>query len=341
MYSQNSLIRALSNIVNGLYSNQNQIAENENTSSDRLNNLTQANELYLLSIHSTKRRSRRRKHIRKQEDIIVLNKESNCENLINKPLSLESVSFSGGGYNCMYHVGAVKYIFENPDLFKGTKYLGASGGAGIVALVLCYELDPERFEVLEKIINFVSDIREKYLRLNQQVEEYSKLLFGFITEDRFNQFIKNSDRCVISVTNVTYLIPINQLKSNFSSYSQFMDTLKASACIPVLLDNKIRQISNSGMYLDGGLSNNNPILNSDTLKISCLRYSLMNADLYPHGTFDMKYCFTAPPTSYVQDIYNQGYADIDNHLKSKLIELQQIKNEEEINDCIEEIINDF
>ena len=42
----------------------------------------------------------------------------------------ESISFSGGGYTCAYHLGVLKYIFENNEIFKNTICLGASGGAG-------------------------------------------------------------------------------------------------------------------------------------------------------------------------------------------------------------------
>ena len=31
---------------------------------------------------------------------------------------IDSICFSGGGYNCTYHLGIAKYIFENIETFK-------------------------------------------------------------------------------------------------------------------------------------------------------------------------------------------------------------------------------
>ena len=311
------------------------------------------NEEYLLSIHSSTRRSRHRTHIKGKDDVIIINKDtiqtsyfipeskeaklfSQIEN--KDKLPQDSISFSGGGYNCMYHMGVVRYIFENPELFLGTKYLGASGGAGIVALVLCFESDPDRFKILEIMMEYVISMKSSNLNFHDQVKVYTQNLVKHITLERFDQYIKDSDRCHISVTDISKIIPRNSLKTKFESYGQFIDTLKASACIPIIFDNQIRKIDFKS-YLDGGLSNNLPILNEKTIRISCLSYPLLNAEVYPKIICDLKYCFTPPHRNYVLNMHDLGYNDFDNFmiLHKRKLDLKHI--DKELCECITDLLD--
>lgn len=311
------------------------------------------NEEYLLSIHSSKRRSRHRTHIRGKDDVIIINEGIATSSSLDPTskagklfleidnknnLAQESISFSGGGYNCMYHMGVVRYIFENPDLFRGTKYLGASGGAGIVAVVLCFESDPDKFKILNSMIEDVIGMRSANLNLSEQVKVYTANLVKHVTLDRFNRYIKDSDRCHISVTDVSGIIPRNAIKTKFESYKQFIDTLKASACIPIVLDDQIRKID-SKRYLDGGLSNNLPTLNEKTIRISCLNYPLLSADLYPKIICDIKYCFTPPDRNYVMNMHDLGYNDIEDFMKDQKQKLLLVYREKELTECITDLLN--
>lgn len=309
---------------------------------------------YMLSIHSTKMRSRRRLHIRGKEDIITLDHES-LEGLDSEgsggtvqlihdikakdSLAKHSVSFSGGGYNCTYHLGVVRYIFEHPELFENTKYLGASGGAGIIGVVLCYETDPDRLKVIETIIQEIIRMNGMELKLHEQVERYTKTLEHYVNEEKFNQYIKDKGRCHISVTDVTSYVPRNDIIKHFRSYKHYLATLRASACIPYVLDNKVRTID-SRSYLDGGLSNNMPILNDDTIRISCLDYPFMRADVYPTILADLKHVFKAPAENYVMNMYNLGYADMERYMEQDKAKILAKKAEEELEECIKEFIMD-
>lgn len=232
--------------------------------------------------------------------------------------NIESISFSGGGYNCVYHIGIVKYIFENPKLFMNTKYLGASGGAGIIAIILCYENDVNKFAIINKLLNEIILMNDRNLKFYEQVAKYSTIIESFIDEERFNKYIKNSNRCHISVTNISFIIPINIIKTKFITYTQFIETLKASACIPFIFDNMIRTIDGIS-YIDGGLTNNNPILNDNTIKISCINYPLMNAHVYPRVICELKYSFYAPAKNYILNMCDLGYCDIEKYMCTEII----------------------
>lgn len=264
---------------------------------------------------------------------------------IKKDITIDSISFSGGGYNCVYHLGVIRYIFDNIDLFKGTKYLGASGGAGIISIILCYEKDPDRMYVLDTILKEIMGLNNANLRLYEQVEKYSSIVETYITEDKFNANIKDTDRCHISVTDITgylsgYLpIPKNSVKTDFKTYKQFMDTLKASACIPFILDNKVRTIDD-GRYLDGGLSNNLPTLDEKTVRISCLNYPFLRADLYPEKICKLSHAFIAPDKDYILNMHDLGYIDMENYMHEKQKYLESTNDDKKLNTLITNIIDD-
>jgi hypothetical protein len=93
--------------------------------------------------------------------------------------------------------------------------------------------------------------------------------------------------------------------------------LSASACIPFIFDNTIRTVNNI-KYIDGGLTNNQPILNNSTLKISCLNHPLTNAHIYPLHLSCVKYSFRSPSPRYIVALYNQGYYDINKYMHNNL-----------------------
>lgn len=266
------------------------------------------NDIHILTVHSSDKK-----------DIDVSKKEK----------TIESISFSGGGYNCTYHMGIIKYIFENSIMFKNTKYLGASGGAGICAIILCFESDPERFNILEQMINVVIEMKNMDLDISDQVKHYTDELIKHITVERFDKYIKDKDRCYISVTCINNMWIKNEIKSSFNSYTEFIDTIKASACIPILLDNQIRKIGND-KYIDGGLSNNIPVLNNNTIKISCLDFPLQkylhSPDVYPKSVYKIKHCFTPPDKTYIMNMYTLGYEDIMVYFKDKKTKFDTISD---------------
>lgn len=257
----------------------------------------------------------------------------------NKNKVKESISFSGGGYNCVYHLGVVKYIFENPELFQDIKYLGASGGAGIASIALCYESEPQKLMIIDDIIKDIISMRSMNLKLSEQVEKYSSILERYIDEDKFNKYIKRRSRCYISVTDVSDIIPKNVIMNNFESYKQYMESLKASACIPLLLDDTIRTVDGK-WCLDGGLSNNIPVINDQTLKISCLNYPLMRADIYPKVICELKYSFISPEEKYIMNMFNLGYNDMEQYMKEYKQNTEQSKKISDVDQCIKCLIED-
>ena len=237
----------------------------------------------------------------------------------------DSISFSSGGYNCVYHIGCIRYIFEHPELFNQTKYIGCSGGAGIIAIILCYESDPDKFNILAQIVNHVVEMKGKNIKFTEQINHYTEFLTKFLTPEKFISHIKGSDRCNISVSdpfsfNLWKFSFRNVIKTKFDTYEQFIDTLKASACIPLLLDNQIRKIDGVS-YVDGCMSDPLPRLNEHTIRIACQRSPFLkyfwNPSISPKKISTLYHAaLVIPDKTYIDQMVKLGYDDIKEYVSS-------------------------
>jgi hypothetical protein len=249
-----------------------------------------------------------------------------------------SISFSGGGYNCAYHLGTVKYIFENPEMFKDVTFLGASGGAGVAAIALAYQHDPDNYEMLRQLLNAIIEMADEGYTLSEQVDQYTSNLLKFIDEDRFNRYIKGSSRLQISVTDVTNVIPMNQIVTKFKDLAHLEKTIRASACIPILLDDQIRKIEDR-RYLDGGLTNNLPALDEHTIRISCLNYPTLQAEIHPHRYLNITTCFIHPGEQTILRMMEEGYVDFVHFIEPYIEKKRVAELEQEIEKFQEDFID--
>lgn len=224
-----------------------------------------------------------------------------------------SISFSGGGYNCIYHMGIVKYIFEHNELFTNTTYLGASGGAGVAVFTLCYQDDPNRMKILKFVIDKIIEMESSAKSLSDQVDQYTNILLEFIDQDRFNLRVKGQNRLMISLTDVSSVVPKNKIINEFRDLQYLESVIRASACVPILLDNKIRKVDEVS-YLDGGFTNNLPIRDENTIRISCIGYPGIRAEIKPSKFLDIKSCFMHPGETELHNVMAQGYIDMVEYL---------------------------
>jgi hypothetical protein len=239
---------------------------------------------------------------------------------VSKKKLVESISFSGGGYNCAYHLGILKYLFKHKGSsiidYDNLKFLGASGGSGIALIACIYLNRSNRMEILDRIIDELIKIEEKNVQMHEQVKLYSDILLTYVNPSDIDTL---NDRLYISLTDVTNYIPQNHLVSQYENIDYLIDILQASACVPVLLDNKIRNV-NGRTYMDGGFTNNIPCLNRDTtVKISCIKYPFVSADIV-HNTIlpDMYTCFVHPGKEHVMKLIDTGYNDFKDYIKKQM-----------------------
>ena len=265
-------------------------------------------------------------YLHNQTDVSIIDNKQRILNVhrplmnIKKPYHVDSLSFSGGSYHGAYHIGVVRFIFEHSEMFRYTRYLGSSIGACIAAIVLAYEKDKKRMDVIKSILKYLDKISISVYGSISVVDYAIECTKNIINENRFNQYIRNSERYTISATNITNGLPKNELFTNFSNYDSFLNTLTASMSLPILLDNKIRKIGNR-VYIDGVFSNNHPTYDESTIKVSA--YPVPYADIAPTNLYDTTYSYVQPPKKYVIDMMERGYNDISKFLENKVLLFKQ------------------
>ena len=238
-------------------------------------------------------------------------------------MSIASLSFSGGGYNCAYHLGIVKYIFEHSDMFTNVTFLGASGGAGVAAIALAYQDYPNRMQILQKILTTLIKMADEGYTLSEQVNRYTTLLLDNIDLECFDSKIRNSPRLQISVTDINNIIPINKIVTKIRDLEHLEKTIRASACVPILLDSQIREVDGT-LCLDGGFTNNLPALNTNTIRVSCLNFPTIQAEVHPNKYMSLKSCFIHPGEQAIIQMMEEGYVDFVNFI-GPYLEKQQDK----------------
>jgi hypothetical protein len=257
-------------------------------------------------------------------------------------ISNGSISFSGGGYNCAYHLGVVKYIFEHPNIFTNTIYLGASGGSGIAVIVLAYQNDFNRMSVLNSIIQDIINLENENYTLSEQVDKYTNILLGYIDQNRFEKYILNSDKLRISLTNLSdrdyVYVPTNEIISKIDTLDHLAKAIRASACIPGFLDDHVRTIDNKS-YLDGGLTNNLPVIDEQTIRVSCINYPTLKAEVHPNKYLDIMKCFTHPGKDHIIKMSEDGYLEFLKFMQDYINKIENDIIDAEIRNIENEFIN--
>lgn len=244
----------------------------------------------------------------------------------NKKHYVKSISFAGGGYNCAYHLGVLKYLFEHNDIdiinYDNMSFLGASGGAGIALIAKMYIDKYSRHDVLSNIIEDLIEMETLDLKLHEQVEYYSKMLFKYIDGYSDKEITQNiNSKLSISLTDITDYIPKNVLISKFDDKEHLQEVIKASACVPILLDNDIREIKGR-CYVDGGITNNIPCVDKKTtIRVSCMNYPLIDADVITKSYLPAMYtCFVHPGKDRILEMIQEGYDDFSEYIMKQKIE---------------------
>ena len=177
---------------------------------------------------------------------------------------IRSICFSGGGYQTIYQLGVVYFIHQNKNKFSDYHYTGASAGATIASL--CFVNNFDINNTVYRIKDHCYEFRNKsYYESLTHGTNKSKSMVEHITSLISSDTIdKMNGRLHVSLTRFPFMknIIVNQFKNK----KEFYDIMRATCCVPGIFDKKPYKINNE-WYVDGGLTNNSPILNSNTLII--------------------------------------------------------------------------
>lgn len=176
----------------------------------------------------------------------------------------ESVSFSGAAFHYFYHLGVAQFLQEYFDLSK-VCFLGASAGtfpafflgADIPIKEVCNEWIPKAYEEFNHkktglLFNFFEVIRKHCLE-NMPTDAYQTA----------------SGRVVMSLTQLDKKYSSSNVRiSKWSSNEELLDTAFASGHIPFLLNKEMFSHLKEKTYIDGSITDNQPLINQKTICVS-------------------------------------------------------------------------
>lgn len=247
-----------------------------------------------------------------------------------------NVSFSGCGFLGMYHIGVLARLREgqvsNQDPFVIQSALGASAGA-LAATALMLELPPmtlkaKLMEMTQQVksLGFFGPFHPNF----DALELFEKELNALLPSDAH---LKASNKVYISLTDGTMN---NVIVSQYSTFQELKEALICSCFLPGFSSWKKVPTYKDKPYLDGGFSNNQPVLHEDsTLRVSPFSggshispkdgpeesrpfVSKRGGEVINLTSINMKrfYGMIMPPEN-LDDLFGQGYNQAEVFLKSE------------------------
>lgn len=187
----------------------------------------------------------------------------------NAESAFASISFVGCSWLMVYHVGVVRALVEHGLVDnERTILLGSSSGSIIAAAVVCGVSLQDCMALVEEMANDGSLHRRVCGPVGRMSHYVRQGLQRCLPEDAHQ---RASGRLYISTTSYetrhgkSHLQ--NHLISEFSSREDLINLILASCYIPGYYESPVRCKTRGMFFLDGGLTNNQPVLKG-TLTVS-------------------------------------------------------------------------
>jgi hypothetical protein len=221
------------------------------------------------------------------------------------PLSL---SFAGCAWLFPYHLGAIE-AFRKESAFASALYLGASSGS-LAAIIAALDIDTKK--IMDHTLEFAQDARERRLgpigRMSRYVSE------GLKDQLPSNACQLAAGRVKVSVTHLPRLkhelIDVGVCQSR----DELIRLLLGSCYIPIYYE---KPVNWAGRWLiDGGLRNNQPILDHRTIRILPQGPREGAADIHPQDSSSMTHILFPEPGRLSQ-LYESGQRDTEHWLRTR------------------------
>ncbi|XP_025409301.1 patatin-like phospholipase domain-containing protein 5 isoform X2 [Sipha flava] len=174
-----------------------------------------------------------------------------------------NVSFSGCGFLGIYHTGVASCLKTYAPYLLENKLCGSSAGAIAACCLIC---DVPLELMTSHMLDIVKEARSKTLGPFSPSMNISEQLYARLNKDLPDDVHNRvSGKLFVSLTRVPG--GKNVIKSEFSSKEEVLQTLLASAFIPVF-SGFIPPLIGKYRYMDGGFTDNLPILDKNTITIS-------------------------------------------------------------------------
>ena len=214
-------------------------------------------------------------------------------------LTRPSISFQGSGCVIVYHIGVARYLQENFDLSNVT-FLAASGGS-IVAAMLALGLEMEvafsencRLAIFSRQLPFGPFGRI----LDDVAGAFDALLINWTDEDVKAKLANG--KLVLSLTHAISGCP--RLMINYNKKETLINSVWCSMNLPIFMC-KFRRVENE-WYVDGGITNNHPVANHNTIRVSPTDTT---AQIVPDEVPGLLEFLVPGDQQYMENMHDRGY----------------------------------
>ena len=210
-----------------------------------------------------------------------------------------SISFAGCGTLNFYQTGVAASLQEY-GIDDTIRFAGASAGSGL-SVLLAQGIDAK--EIADVAINILRRHKHRNILSNPAILlEFADSFMEHFINDSTVDTIQN--RVSLSITSLKPME--NLLVNQFSDKEDLCRAIRASCHIP---SPRIRSVSFRGRRcIDGGFSNNQPMLATDTLSVSPFFFDL-KADIRPSKKIPPWWVVIVPSEQKAWDFFELGKRD--------------------------------
>lgn len=218
--------------------------------------------------------------------------------------------FTGSGWLLIYQAGVAQAL-RKLKISENAKYIGASGGSIVIALLVC---EVDMLKLRDCIISMSNEFRRSPLFetfiLKKKLDEISK---NFINEekDKIDRLLKQHVNVEKKLNIVVTEIPSNKsvIINNFKDSSFMHEAILCSSNI-LPFGSLYRKISHQKRILnviDGGISTPLPSFEDET--IICSPFKIPGVDLYPSSEIPFWWFLYPPNEEKMLEIFDMGVKD--------------------------------
>lgn len=233
------------------------------------------------------------------------------------------VSFAGGGFLCLYELGAARVLMHRPEL-HGCAVTGSSIGGWLAAAFLYLqglstyeEREAEWQRIVEEVLAFSEANRKGWLskRLRFIGESSRSFLRSVLAKPGVLEASQERLHIPVSVASLSPPRFSLQVWNSFRDTKHLEEVLVAGSSIPGCQDwpprrvpENLSGIPSHGVAFDAGTFDNCPrLIHGETLRISWIRFS--SADIRPSRFFSPARFARPPDRAELTELLDEGFKD--------------------------------
>lgn len=223
--------------------------------------------------------------------------------------NISTISFSGGGWNYVFHAGATMRLLRENLFSKDLRTHGASAGA-LISFALLNHLDEilnfgDAIAISANILDKVSYFNPLPMQTNfgQLAEEFVDVWLSFDTE----AYKRMNNRLHVSVSEFPKR---GRIINEFNSQNELKRALMTSCYVPYVM-NRPKEVYGSPLAYDGSFTNDIWRFDENTVTVGIHKFGIndpgFNFDIQPNYHLNLLTSFIPWPGHTKAGLFGHGY----------------------------------